>query len=80
MAILHASKEDLADDERRLNESIAHWSRQNSLELSVSVGMAEMRDNPGATVRQLVELSDSRMYESKKRYYESSGHDRRVQR
>ncbi|MBO7701619.1 MAG: diguanylate cyclase [Eggerthellaceae bacterium] len=80
VAILHASKEDLADAECRLNEGIAHWSRQNNLELSVSVGMAEMRDNPGASVRQLVELSDSRMYESKKRYYESSGHDRRAQR
>lgn len=80
VAILHVSGEDLANAEHRLNETIAHWSRQNNMELSVSVGTAEMRDNPGASVRQLVELSDSRMYESKKRYYESSGHDRRAQR
>jgi len=55
-------------------------SREENIELSVSYGTAMASEFPDATIAELAKIADKRMYESKRRYYEMAGHDRRASR
>ena len=55
-------------------------SREEDIELSVSYGTAMASEFPDASIAELAKIADKRMYESKRRYYEMAGHDRRASR
>lgn len=55
----------------------AQWSGKLTQTLSLSAGYASKREFPTATVKEMAEISDQRMYEAKERYYANRGVDRR---
>ncbi len=55
-------------------------SREEGIELSVSTGPVMASEHPEMSIDELAKAADQRMYESKRRYYEMSGHDRRARR
>lgn len=60
-----------------LKHYLSHWRGKYIDGISLSMGYASVREDPYATVDTLAKLSDERMYEDKKKYYEETGFDRR---
>lgn len=60
-----------------LNNYLSHWSGKQVNGISVSLGYASIREDPFASIDTLAKLSDERMYEDKKAYYEETGFERR---
>ena len=60
-----------------LKEEVANWKGKNIDKLSVSVGYAEKRDNPYASVNDLAKKADRNMYGEKYNFYAQKGVDRR---
>ena len=77
MAIIKDGDCDLNMLEKRLLEVMALWHGENVDKLSISYGFASGADFSGASIKELIEAADSRMYECKKAYYEKNGIERR---
>lgn len=76
VAILHTDDpKDICEDVETL---AGRWRGKYSDKLSISIGYASYVDNPDMTVHQLEKKADDEMYQSKARYYETNGIDRRV--
>lgn len=71
------------DDERLtcikldLKDALAQWSKENSLELSISLGHVQKKEFPEKTVKSLAQIADARMYQDKEAYYQQTGKERR---
>ncbi len=74
-AIIHTN--DFAKIEAEIRITSAVWKGELSPSLSLSIGYASHRDYPDATVEDLKQMADSKMYEDKNRFYRESGLDRR---
>lgn len=62
---------------REVEKSTEEWSRDNGVTLSASCGVAGSFEYPYYSITELARVADERMYEEKRRYYQSSGMDRR---
>lgn len=63
---------------KMVDDEVELWNQENdSVELSVSYGIVKAADYPDEAVDFLVKKADREMYEYKRRYYESTGRDRR---
>lgn len=80
VAILFCNNQKLQSIFRDFDETIDNWSGLLIDSLSISYGWASKAENAGATVRELSDLADQRMYESKANHYKKAGLDRRGQK
>ena len=62
-----------------LDETMLNWKGKTVNSLSISYGYVSKHEMPGATIRELGEAADKRMYEAKAAYYSKKGFDRRGQ-
>ena len=74
-AILHTDDPEAVC--RDVESRVKQWHGQYAKKLSVSVGYASHADNPNFDVHELEKRADDAMYQSKARYYEKQGVDRR---
>ena len=58
-------------------KSAEEWSGDNGITLCASCGVAGASEYPGCGIIELARTADNRMYESKARYYQSIGLERR---
>ena len=75
--ILYMEEEDLVPAREGLETAVKKWSSESGREPGISSGYARHDEKPGATVRELAELADMRMYEDKAAWYGKAGHNRR---
>lgn len=75
MAIIHT------DDPEALRETIKEkasgWRGMHTDEITMSIGYATAKKNPGASVDELEHAADADMYAEKEKYYKEHGIDRR---
>ncbi len=60
-----------------LRTQLAHWHGKYVKGISVALGYASVREFSHSTVEEMSNIADNRMYEDKKKFYETSGYDRR---
>lgn len=65
---------------REIEKRAGQWRGYYSDTLSVSIGYASHADNPDLDIDMLEKKADDEMYQSKARYYEKTGVDRRKNR
>jgi diguanylate cyclase (GGDEF)-like protein len=73
--IIHTN--DFSQLDSSLRKKAAAWEGIHCPSLSLSIGHASARDNPGATLEQLKQIADSNMYKDKNKFYKETGLDRR---
>lgn len=71
--ILHGTQQQLEEVLRKFEWVTSNWSGKLVKSLSISIGYASVRDNPGASLDALQVQADDAMYERKRRYYEANG-------
>lgn len=76
-AILEINLGELKALKEEFDKEILNWSKENQTELSISYGYAEKEKHKNASLRELIELADEKMYTEKTSYYKKSGIDRR---
>lgn len=59
------------------NETTEAWSKENNLDLAVSLGYALRKDEKSASVLELSKIADKAMYYNKAQFYKNKGFDRR---
>ena len=79
VVVLNTNSENECDECRiQIKENLNKFNSKNKkkykLSASIGLGIFNMRKN---SVDEIMEIIDARMYEDKKSYYESTGHDRR---
>ena len=79
VVVLNTDRENECDECRiQIKENLNKFNSKNKkkykLSASIGLGIFNMRKN---SVDEIMEIIDARMYEDKKSYYESTGHDRR---
>jgi diguanylate cyclase (GGDEF)-like protein len=79
VVVLNTDSENECDECRiQIKENLNKFNSKNKkkykLSASIGLGIFNMRKN---SVDEIMEIIDARMYEDKKSYYESTGHDRR---
>ena len=80
IAMLIASKAELTRRLENFKKYTYEWKGTYIDEISVSVGAASLRDNPGIDINTLCKIADDNMYLAKKEYYKDTGFDRRLDR
>ena len=75
--LMYASEEQLEALKAELERTVAAWSGATVSSLAVSCGYASAREFPDMGPTELGKISDERMYEDKRQYYERTGFDRR---
>nr|MCR5101984.1 GGDEF domain-containing protein [Butyrivibrio sp.] len=67
-------------EERKIafNDCIKNWEGKIVDEFTVSTGYATRIEFPDKSITELIRISDKRMYENKKKFYEDKNKDRRV--
>ena len=75
MAIIRT--EDPESVRETIKEKTAEWHGMYSDKITMSIGYACVRNNPGATVDELERMADKDMYSEKEKYYKEHGIDRR---
>ncbi len=61
---------------RILQENTEKWNVSNELNLSFAVGHVAVNELPGASLHDIVDTADHRMYKNKMEYYQKFGHYR----
>lgn len=59
-------------------DEMESWHGEFTKSLHISMGIAGMKEFPGASLHELEKISDKRMYEDKEKYYTSNNLDRRT--
>lgn len=80
VAILYADEERLGSIFADFDDTMAGWSGTMVKSLAISYGYVTAAEMPDATVKEMAEKADQRMYENKSAYYRKTGVDRRGQR
>ena len=75
--LAHGSSDELEKRSADFEAGMKSWSEANDMELSVAYGYACSVDHPGASIIELGRTAERSMYESKSRYYQMTGRDRR---
>ena len=70
-ALIHADPDSLGGIIDKLHTLSANWKGKNVEKLSLSVGYATCREFPDEPVETLIKISDQRMYEEKRTFYQS---------
>lgn len=78
-ALIYANEKRIAAIKEDLENTITDWSGKLIDKLSISFGFASKKEFPDATVTELAQIADERMYEAKALYYKNKGFDRRGQ-
>ena len=60
-----------------IKEKASEWHGMYSDEITMSIGYASLKKNPGASVDELERAADADMYAEKEKYYKEHGIDRR---
>lgn len=79
-AIIYADKRELDDIEKNIAKICSNWHGSHDTSLAISYGYVTMAEADNMSLHQMAVLADKRMYESKTRYYQKKGIDRRGQR
>ncbi|MGN0650674.1 MAG: GGDEF domain-containing protein [Oscillospiraceae bacterium] len=79
-AILFADNETLAFIIQDLDASMDSWHGESVNSLSMSVGCVGKSEFPNASVTEMAQMADSRMYQAKTNYYKTKGVDLRIQK
>ena len=77
VCMLSIEKEALSEISDNIKSIMAKWEGVKSKSLSFSIGYAEKREFPNASVKELAKIADKRMYEDKRKFYTENGIDRR---
>ncbi len=77
VAMLNADKQQLKDMEEVFKDNLANWRGKLVNGISISYGYVTRAENPNASIREISQLADSRLYEAKTQYYRKAGVDRR---
>ena len=75
--MIFIEKEALNDITANIKSIMDNWEGVKSKSLSFSIGYAEKREFPNASVKELAKIADKRMYENKRKFYIENGLDRR---
>ena len=68
--ILHGTEQQLEEAIKKLERITADWSGKQVKSLSISIGHASVRNNPGTSLDALMVQADNAMYDDKRKYYE----------
>ena len=68
-AIIFANKDIILKKASEFGEIQKEWSKENDLELHISLGYARYEDYFDKDVDELIKISDQKMYEEKAKYY-----------
>lgn len=79
-ALLYANKRQADIIIRDIEETTSEWKSEVVGELSVSCGFVRRKENPKASIDDLLIMADQRMYEAKEAHYRKAGVDRRGQK
>jgi diguanylate cyclase (GGDEF)-like protein len=71
VAMIFANEKQLAHIKKDFEEVTAGWSGKLVKELTISTGYVTKREAGNASVHEMADMADKRMYEAKDRYYES---------
>ena len=77
IALVFADPDELEKMMGEYEKTQKEWSARNGMELTTSHGSVSTREMPLATLEELAEEADKRMYQDKERYYRMTGKDRR---
>lgn len=77
VALIFPDDEQLAQAEEAFARRTEAWSQRHDGNLTVSYGVARVKDEPGLSMMELAKLADERMYQAKAAYYRAEGRDRR---
>ncbi len=77
MAILRADEKTVDECIKNMDELIGNYKGSYDYELSISKGLASVKEFPDATLEELSHIADKLMYADKDRYYRETGKDRR---
>jgi diguanylate cyclase (GGDEF)-like protein len=75
--MIFIEKEALNEITANIKSIMDNWEGVKSKSLSFSIGYAEKREFPNASVKELAKIADKRMYENKRKFYIENGLDRR---
>ena len=73
--IMNGTEEDAEERFRRINEACSAWKGQYVNGVSLSYGIASGKEH--SETMSLIRAADRKMYEFKRNYYMSAGHERR---
>ena len=59
-------------------KELSTWSSENNISLSMSYGVVSTQEFPDLNMEELIKIADERMYKAKTKYYQETGHDRRL--
>ena len=79
-AIVYANEELLATMTGKLNISMKKWTGKYFDTLSISYGVVSVREKQDASLKELAQMADKRMYINKAQYYAGKGIDRKGQK
>lgn len=80
VALIVASDDTLAEIKKNMEKAMKSWHGKLVRELAISCGYVTKKEAKDMTVNKMAVLADKRMYESKTKYYQEKGIDRRGQR
>ena len=77
IALLHIDQSRRNEVFEGLQQSVESWKGKLVDGLSLSVGYASAKENPGMTIKDLAWKADQAMYDAKREYYRQNGSQRR---
>ncbi len=77
VVLVDAERQELARADAALAEAIRQKSEGKISPVLLSVGCVSIAEMPGASVRDLLNAAEARMYDNKRRFYSMPGHERR---
>lgn len=80
VALIYAEPHIMNKLMKDFDEEVANWRGSKIETLTISYGYVSTSESEGKSLRDMAVLADERMYESKRRFYQKKGVDRRGQR
>lgn len=80
IALINADNEILAGIKEKFSRLTGEWHGKMIESLTISCGYVSRKKNDDMTIHQMASLADKMMYESKRKYYQKKGIDRRGRR
>lgn len=77
VALIYADETELEQIKRDIEELTDKWSGRLNTNMAISCGYVTRREAKELSIHQMSVLADKRMYESKARYYQTNGIERR---
>lgn len=77
LAIIFIERNRIDDIITNFKKRIKKWSKENAMDLSLSLGFAFKKEYPDRDMRELSRIADKKMYENKVKYYNDKNNNRR---